>query len=173
MTPELIIGIDPDVDKSGVATLHRSGHTLRLESLTFAEVVERLSIIRATATEDILAAVLVVIEAGWLNRAHWHLSPHDTRQSAAAKGNAAGRNHQVGRLLAEMCEYYKIPYRLQRPLRKCWKGKDGKITHEEIAAFAPISVGRTNQEERDAALLAWNAAGLPIRITPRTKQNKL
>lgn len=166
MTPELIIGIDPDVDKSGVATLHRSDHTLRLESLTFPELTELLRRLADLRPES--NGLLVVIEAGWLNRAHWHITAHDTRASAAAKGNAAGRNHQVGRLLAEMCEYYKIPYRLQRPLRKCWKGKDGKITHEELAAFATISVGRTNQEERDAALLAWNAAGLPIRITPQT-----
>ena len=51
----------------------------------------------------------------------------------------------------------------QYPLRKIWKGKDGKITDEEIKAFMPI-IERTNQEERDAALLAWNEAGFPMKI---------
>lgn len=43
--------------------------------------------------------------------------------------------------------------------------KDGKITHEELAYFTGI-MGRTNTEMRDAALLAWNHAGLPIRVKP-------
>jgi hypothetical protein len=43
-----------------------------------------------------------------------------------------------------------------------WHGRDGKITQEEIAAFTGID-GRHNQEERDAALLAWIYAGLPIK----------
>ena len=44
-----------------------------------------------------------------------------------------------------------------------WQGKDGKITQQEIASFTGIT-GRNNQEERDAALLAWVYAGLPIKI---------
>lgn len=51
------------------------------------------------------------------------------------------------------------------PLFKCWKGKDRKITDEEIKCFMPIK-GRTNQESRDAALLAWVFSGLPIRVKP-------
>lgn len=48
-------------------------------------------------------------------------------------------------------------------LRKGWKGKDGKITHDELASFTGL-MGRTNQDVRDAALLAWAFAGLPIRV---------
>ena len=51
----------------------------------------------------------------------------------------------------------------QAPLRKCWKGRDGKITQIELNYFTGIT-GRTNQEARDAALIAWNFAGFPIRI---------
>jgi hypothetical protein len=51
-----------------------------------------------------------------------------------------------------------------------WKGRDGKITHEELQHLAIITdktnhiTNKTNQEARDAALLAWEYAGLPIRI---------
>jgi hypothetical protein len=50
-----------------------------------------------------------------------------------------------------------------KPLKKNWKGKDGKITHKELALFTGLT-GRTNQEARDAGLIAWIFAGLPIRI---------
>ena len=111
-------------------------------------------------------SVRVVIEAGWLNQSNWHLTARDTRAAAAAKGNHAGRNHEVDRKIAEMCDHWQIPYELVKPLAlrvrgfHLWKGKDGKITHDELAAFTGI-MGRTNQEGRDAALLAWTWAGFP------------
>ena len=78
-------------------------------------------------------------------------------------GNHTGRNHEVGRKIVEMCRHYGIEVVEQPPLRKIWKGKDGKITNEELQHLAIIT-DKTNQETRDAALIAWEYAGLPIRI---------
>lgn len=157
-----VIGIDPDVEKNGVATLCIDNRrTMDITTHTFPELLEYLNVTRNRCRVE-QKAVMVVIEAGWLNKSNWHLNGKDTKAVAAAKGNNAGRNHEVGRKIAEMCEYWDIPYTLMKPLRKCWKGKDGKITHEELTSFTPVK-GRTNQEGRDAALLAWKYAGLPIR----------
>lgn len=169
---DIYIGIDPDVEKSGVAELDAYSHTFKkLKAMTFPELLDYLAANHFDCASSIVTPrYLVVIEAGWLNKAHWHLTPRDTRAIAAAKGNAAGRNHEVGRKIAECCEAWGYPYKLVKPLRKCWRGKDGKITHEELAYFTHIE-GRTNQEVRDAALLAWNEAGLPIRVQPiKTKR---
>ena len=58
-----------------------------------------------------------------------------------------------------------VDVKLIKPLRKIWHGRDKKITHDELCQITKmINVRRTNQEERDAALLAWEHAGLPIRI---------
>jgi hypothetical protein len=62
-----------------------------------------------------------------------------------------------------MCEHFGLHYELIKPLRKCWHGEYGKITHEELAYFTGIT-GRTNQEGRDAALLAWIYAGFPVKV---------
>jgi len=62
-----------------------------------------------------------------------------------------------------MCKHYGIEVIEHFPLRKIWKGKDGKITQEELASFTGLK-GRTNQDARDAALLAWSFANLPIRL---------
>ncbi len=48
-----------------------------------------------------------------------------------------------------------------------WRGQDGKITHAELAQFIPGLPARSNQEERDAALLAWTYAGFPVKMNVR------
>lgn len=163
-----VVGIDPDVDKNGVAFLDCTTKRLKIMSYKFADTLDYLRRVKREA-EVTNMHFMVVIEAGWLNKAHWHLTAKDTKQSAAAKGNAAGRNHETGRKLAEMCKYFDIPYELIKPLSlksggvHIWKGREGKITHEEIANFTGVTQ-RTNQEQRDAILIAWVWAGLPIKM---------
>ena len=101
--------------------------------------------------------------AGWKNKAHWHIGKGGSAARSALIGNHTGRNHEVGRKIVEMCRHYGIEVVEQPPLRKMWRGRDGKITHEELQHFTGIT-GKTNQETRDAALIAWEYAGLPIRI---------
>lgn len=159
---DVVIGIDPDVDKSGVAYVMVEARIIEVVSLTFADLLDYLRETRDTLTKEGRFFV-VVVEAGWLNKAHWHVSKGGSAARSAAIGNHTGRNHEVGRKIVEMCRHYGIEVVEQPPLRKMWKGKDGKITHEELQIFTGIT-GKTNQEARDAALLAWEYAGLPIRI---------
>ena len=159
---DVVIGIDPDVDKSGVAYVEPESRILEAMSLTFADLLDYLQELRDILTERGQTFV-VVIEAGWLNKAHWHVGKGGSAARSAAIGNHTGRNHEVGRKIVEMCRHYGIEVVEQPPLRKMWKGRDGKITHEELQHLA-IIMGKTNQETRDAALLAWEYAGLPIKI---------
>lgn len=152
-----IIGIDPDVDKSGYAVLDRQTKRLSVYSLTFPELIDTL---REMLDKE---NTIVIVEAGWLNQSNWHLTSKDTARGGAAKGRDAGRNHEVGRKIAECAEHYGCNVELMKPLRKSWRGKDGKITHAEISQFAPVP-SRTNQEERDAVLLAWHYACFPMRV---------
>ena len=165
-TSHYFIGIDPDVDKNGVAIVEKESRHLECAALTFADTLGYLQWVakRATETE---ATVKVYVEAGWLNRTNWHLSKWDNRGQVVAKGVSQGRNEQVSRLLGEMCQSYGLDWIHIKPLRKIWKGKDRKITHDELCAITGMVYGRTNQEMRDAALIAWVAAGLPIKIKRR------
>lgn len=153
-----IIAIDPDVDRNGVACLHVATRLLDIKALPFPETLDYLHTYASLHSD-----FCVIIEAGWLNKSNWHLMRFDSKAKAAAKGNAVGRNHEVGRKLAEMCEHWHIPYQLVKPLKKVWQGKDGKITATELQSFTGYKA-RTNSEGRDAALLAWVSANLPIRI---------
>ncbi|MDR0575631.1 MAG: hypothetical protein LBG96_16690 [Tannerella sp.] len=160
---DVVIAIDPDVDKSGVAFLEVATKTLEVSALTFANLLDYLQFVKRESVTASSQRFVVVVEAGWLNSAHWHVRDGDSRRIAAAKGNSAGRNHEVGRKILELCRHYGLDTVEQRPLKKMWNGRDGKITHEELASFTGL-MGATNQEQRDAALLAWVYAGLPVRI---------
>ena len=49
-------------------------------------------------------------------------------------------------------------------MTKHWKGDEGKITHEELSYIVGPLPKRTNQDQRDATILAWWYADLPIKI---------
>lgn len=156
-----VVGIDPDVDKNGVAILNTGTKVITVYSMTFPETIEHIKSMPIDET-------IVYVEDGWLNKAHWHLSRYDTGQSAAYKGNQAGRNHETGRKLIECLQYYNIEAKPVNPFRKTWTGKNGKITHQELKRLCEMSGvifkdNRTNQEERDAALIALYCSKIPIK----------
>lgn len=163
MTKRYILAIDPDVEASGFAVLDcEERRFVRAESRTFPEVVDWMSFMQP----DYAADVLVVMEDSELG-GNWHLNPRDSKTVAAAKGRSVGLCHATARHLKEMAESMGYEVMGVRPLRKVWRGKDGKITHEEAAQFMTGMPSRTNQDVRDAMLLAWAHAGFPIRLRPR------
>lgn len=161
--PDVIIAIDPDVTKSGVCTLQPKTRDLKFDALDFPNVLE---LIRTTKDLTEPGKLVVVVEAGWMNKNNWHLLQYDSNAQAARKGYDVGRNHETGHKIVEVCKALGIRVVEHIPLVKHWRGKDGKITHEELAYFTGITK-RTNQDERDAILLAWNFAALPIRVKVR------
>lgn len=161
MKYDIVIGIDPDIDKSGVAYLNVNNRTLEVSTLSFAQVVEYFN--HVVEQKNAGQSVIVVVEASWMMKSNWHLKFGSRKEYAAATGYKVGQNHQTGKLICEMARAKGLEVLEHAPLRKCWKGKDGKITHEELASFTGI-MGRTNQDARDAVLLAWTYAGLPVRM---------
>lgn len=157
-----VIGIDPDIDKSGVAHLNVKDRTLEVSTLPFARLVDYFDHVVARSKKT-GQSVIVVVEASWMISGNWHLCTKETKQRAAAKGYSVGQNHQTGKLICEMARAKGLEVLEHAPLRKCWRGKDGKITADELQQITGL-IGRTNQESRDAALLAWCYANLPMRL---------
>lgn len=171
--PDIILAIDPDIDGSGLAVLFVENKLLFLQALSLPELVEFFREAKKIYDKD-KKTYVVVVEASYLMSANWHLSWDDSRNRAAAKGRQVGRNHEIGRQIVEFCKFLDIPYEEKLPLTKCWAGKDGKITQEELNQLLegmgfPIIKGRTNQEKRDAALLALDRSGLPLIMKPKKK----
>ena len=129
-----LIGIDPDLEKSAVAVL---GQSLELKNITFPETVELFR----THQDEIKK---VVIEAGWLNKkSNFRFGHSKTAGEKIAKN--VGENHATGKLLAEMVKECGLAVGLVKPTRTKLKAEDfNRITGWQ---------GRTNQEQRDAAML--------------------
>lgn len=159
-SPDLIIGIDPDVDKSGVACIDVAEGTVWTDALPLPMLLDSVG---DMAGEPGRTAV-VVVEASWTLSHNWHVRSCGGARAAAKTGYNVGRNHQTGMDIVELLRHRGISVVEKQPLVKIWKGKDGKITHEEITAICGWDRKRSNQEERDALLLAWDHAGLPMRI---------
>ena len=147
---KIYIGIDPDTDRSGVAIF--SNNVMQCAALAFADMFGLILQINKDAKEH-GNDVVVVVEAGWLNKSNWHISFRDNAWLAAAKGIAVGRNQQVGKCLVELLRAENIQVVEQKPLRKVWR--KGKISHAELSKLVHLDQKRTNQEMRDAALLAY------------------
>ncbi|GIJ96578.1 hypothetical protein CAPN001_11470 [Capnocytophaga stomatis] len=161
MKHDFIIGIDPDITKSGVSFLEVKTRKLEVSSLTFPQLLDYLKFIREKHSQT-PEKLIVVVEAGWLVQKSNYHGYAGGRAEKIAKN--VGANHETGKKIVEMCKHYGLEVQEIRPLKKMWKGKDGKITHEELASFTGIT-GKTNQDSRDAGLLAWCFANLPIKIT--------
>ncbi len=134
----MIIGIDPDLEKSGVAIL---GDSLELKNLTFAETLELFK-----SHQDQIKKV--VIESGWENKkSNFHHRIGQRKSVGERIAKNVGENHATGKLLVEMAKYYGLVVHLVKPSRSKVKAEDfNRLTGWQ---------GRTNQEQRDAALLIF------------------
>ena len=168
MKAERIITIDPDVDKSGVAELHVPTRRIEATTLSFADLMDYLQHVKANFA-DKGESVLVIVEAGWMNASNWHTGRMRSIAAAAKTGQNTGRNHEVARKIAEMSRHYGLETLEVKPLKKCWEGTGGKITHGELCQLmeaggvAPM-LTRTNQEVRDAVLLSLVYSGIPLKM---------
>ena len=159
----IIYAIDPDVDKSGIAMVNMQARCVHASTMTFPELIKFLTLqVPQHIKEGMI--VEVVVECSWDSEHNWHMRTGINHRKAASLGYDEGRNHEVGRKIVEMLEYHQIEVKLRRPLRKIWKGPGGKITHEEMTQICGWVHKRSNQEERDAMLLAWDESGLPMRV---------
>ena len=164
-----VIGIDPDIEKSGVACIERNHRTLDVAYLNFPETLEwvkaKYEECKEKFGEEAPHLFMVYVEAGWMNKGNWHVTESrngkfSPQAWAAAVGKSDGECSAVSKKLLECFEYYNIPCSPIKPLRKCWHGPDRKITHEELLRELKLYKvehnlgGRSNPEKRDACLLA-------------------
>lgn len=150
---EKVIGIDPDVKESGWAILV-DGNITKLETLKLHVLF------RAIETN---MPCHVCISAGWLNSVvNFHNKTADVKVRERIS-ERVGANHEIGKQIAAFCSDIAVPYTLVRPRTK-------KVNHKQFTALTGYR-GRTNQEERDAAMSAI-AVLYSIQKTKITQDNE-
>lgn len=152
----MIVGIDPDNKKSGVAVYQNA--SIGLHSLSIAPLVRRLEHYKDEIT-------MVYLEAGWLNNAIHHAAPNS--KVKANIGVRVGVNFGYGKVIENFLQEMNIPYKLIRPSKKT-----PKLNQHQFKAVTGYSK-RSNQEERDAAMLIWRGEGLSLSVLrEQAKKNK-
>lgn len=163
-----IIGIDPDVDMSGIATLDVDKRELWADTLPFPQLIDFCKELAHQCKEN-GKELTICVENSWTSTHNWHLLEGKRKEYSAQIGYKVGANHAVGKLIIEMLEHENLTVTEKRPLAKIWNTKDGKISHDKLinlleCSGISTSIKRTNPEKRDAALLAIDESGIPMRI---------
>jgi len=141
MTEKILIGIDPDVTKSGVA--FKTKKEIRLSNLHFFELFEALARLRKENDKD---KIQVFVECGFLNKGNWHKT-NGSNSVNAQIGQRTGANHEVAKKIVEMCDYLDIESIPVKPTKS-------KVNADFFRQITKIEK-RTNQEQRDALMLIW------------------
>lgn len=137
----IIVGVDPDVDKSGVA-INENGK-ITLHNLRFFELFDELKRMKIYGPP-----MFCVVEGGWLNKSNWHKDKKGSAAVNATIGARTGANHETGKKIVEMLKYLKIEHKVVRPTQS-------KVNARLFKMITRIDK-RTNQEQRDSYMLIHN-----------------
>lgn len=142
---EVVIGVDPDADKHGVA-IYKSGRLEYLEMLTGPDLIDmarRFSMMRLIHGERV--AVLLSIEDVMSNQFVYSRNQKATKAAQCKVAMSIGRCQQAQVELMRWLDYHKIKYVLHKPQKGNW-AKD-KPSFERITRWK----GRSNEDTRAAA----------------------
>ena len=138
----LVVGIDPDLVKSGVAVA-RGGSLVHIDALSFPDL---LRFVKEMAPDQ----PVVIIEDVETDSTTYHRGGTNARQHARIAQNV-GQVKGVKRVLVECLIAEGVNVEQVKPLRG-----PIKRAKNDAAYFNKITgwTGRTNEDKRDAALLA-------------------
>lgn len=138
---KLLIGIDPDSQKSGIAI--KSGKNIELKNLTFFELFDFLKFYKEREEKPI-----IYIECGFLNSSNWHINEKQSKPMVAKIGERTGANFETAKKIIEMCEYLNLDHIKIKPTRS----KVNAVFFNQITGINK----RTNQDQRDACMLIFD-----------------
>lgn len=107
------IGIDPDVNKSGFASWNKPTKTLtQVTTVSFFDLFDTLN----DSLRLNLFPIVMHIEGGWLNEKSNFRQIAGTKTAGERIAKNVGANHQIGKLIIEMCIYLNISFIVRKPI---------------------------------------------------------
>lgn len=147
LLPRFIAGIDPDINKSGLAVFDRKEKAFQCLKCVHSDDLKEILLSYAPDS------VLIVVEAGWLNPGMWHgkdTQGWDGRKAkayGAAIATQVGKNHHVGQSFLTYFSDRHYQTDTYRPASAKWKAPFFKRQTK-------LTKGH-NQEIRDAVRAIW------------------
>ena len=141
---KILIGIDPDTDKSGFAmTIDKN---IFLINLKFFDLFQQLYSVKNNPNYKDYQ-VHIYIECGFLNGGNRHFKAAASTAFNGKISERVGANHEVAKKICEMCEFLKLEFTQIQPKRS-------KLNQFDFKQLTGIKK-TTNQEQRDAYLLIF------------------
>jgi hypothetical protein len=138
------IGIDPDVDKNGVAIkINKEFLLYNFELFYLYEFLKK-------SKENLKIVgyeIVVYVECGFLNKGNRHTQADKSIEFNGKISERVGANHEIAKKICEMCEFLELEYKQIRPTQT----KTNSTFFQQLTGFTK----RTNQEQRDALMLIW------------------
>lgn len=141
---KILIGIDPDTDKSGFAFVY--GKTIVLKNLKFFELFTILHNIKKNP-EYLECNIEVYVECGFLNGGNRHFKNAASTAFNGKISERVGANHETAKKICEMCEFIGFNFHQVKPTQS-------KKKSDEFKKITGIKT-QTNQEQRDALMLVY------------------
>ena len=153
----LLIGIDPDTEASGWAVVNLNDRTIHLDTMPFLSVLDQLNFFETLCSlhehrGEKECAYRFVLEDIWSTAHNWHASPKDNHRVVAKKGYHLGRCAMVGELLRDAIQ------------AKEFHSEILEVCRRHNLTLPKSKLARTNQEERDALLLAIHHLATPTKL---------
>jgi len=139
----ILIGIDPDLHKNGVAEYNTITKKITGTPMEFWDLIAYLNRMNIVNGDTIK----VRLGAGWENKkTNWHdpINPFVDQKISAS----IGMNHGVGIKIMEWCEVNEVPYDLCVPKKGLAKWSQEKVTKL-------TGIKRVNPDIRDAISFVW------------------
>lgn len=140
--PKIVIGIDPDSKKHGVA-FYRDGVLYSLEMLNNQQLLIEQQL--ATCDWDIL----VSIEDVCANNFVYARNNKGSKAVTSKIAMAVGRCQQAQKELMTWLDHYNVKYVLHKPQKGNWA--KNKAQFERVTGWT----GRSNEDTRSAAYFGW------------------
>lgn len=149
MRKKLIIGIDPDIERCGFAAVGR-GDLFQITGMSVTQIIDYVDtmISSGSVTKE---EVLVRVESGHKNKSVWSGNIQGVKPISKAKvasiGVDVGKNFGAGIILINHFKERGIDVEEVVP-----RAKNRKVDAEMLKKMCGWQ-GRTNQDQRDAAIL--------------------
>lgn len=155
---EEIVAIDPDIEKNGVCTIIENRVELYLFNFNTL-IFNFFKHLKDQKDANSSLKIKLFIEAGFLNKIYYN--PYNGNPLVIGKINRnIGENHAASKIIIEAARYYNLDPIPTLPVKSTnYRSRGKKITHPQFIEMLKLnnlfcSVQVTNQEIRDAALLA-------------------